>query len=353
MGYKEVLKFQENIAKTYKYKALPPIFRDEAVQFYKDNLPSEFSIEGDDMPLFSPEGLKLCSRYNRVVVGDYGAYVEILPEDIEHSNIRVKEGQEYRDFDPRYSNSKYSWLTTKDNSDIKVYFQKKEVDYADYVPGRYYISPYDCVMLNCLCKDSVSSVERSEIADWLKKQKVFSEKLLDYYVNLSHLHSNALRVSVDNNVFPGDTDRWFKLNEVCNVAGGLSFEQFTAVQYNLELINASDAELSGFVDYLQEDIKTAIRIGLEGLPFPYEMSNCSPETIRNLLRLPFEDLMSISRFSKLVAGCKCDEPCREVFTTDKMLRFGGSESLEKKILSANVLADLNRSPEQSFELVER
>ena len=353
MSYEEVLKFQEDISKAYKYKALPPMFRNEAVQFYKDNMPPGFSVSGDVMPLFSPVGLKICSRYNRVVVGDYGAYVEILPEDIEHNNIKVKEGQEFRDFDARYSNSKYSWLTTKDNSDVKIYFQKKKVDYADYVPGRYYISPYDCVLLNCLCKDSEVSVGRSEIAGWLKKQKVFSEKLLDYYANLSRLHSNALRVSIDNNLFPGDTDRWIKLNEVCNIAGGLSFEQFTAMQYNLELVNASDEELSGFVDYLQEDIKTAIKMGFDCLPFPYEMSKCSSEIIRNLLKLPFEALMDVSDFSKLVAGCKCDESCLEAYAAENMLPFGGSESLEEKIKSADVMADLNRPAEQVFEAVER
>lgn len=353
MGYEEVLKFQEDVAKTYKYKALPPLLRDEAIQFYKDNLPPGFSVDGDVVPLFSPEGIKICNRYNRVVIGDYGAYVEILPEDIEHNNIKVKEGQEYRDFDARYSNVKYSWLTTKDNSDVKIYFQKKEVDYADYVPGRYYISPYDCVFLNCLCMDTQVSVERSEIAGWLKKQKVFSEKLLDYYVNLSHLHSNVLRDSIDKNLFPGDTDRWLKLNEVCNIAGGLSFEQFTAVQYNLELVDASDEELNGFVDFLQEDIKTAIKMGLEGLPFPYEMSKCSPETIRSVLRLPFESLMSVSNFSKLVAGCKCGEPCREAYDVENVLSFGAFKSLEDKINSADVLAEFSRSSEQRFEAVER
>lgn len=323
------------------------------MKVYKDNLPTGFDGGGDNMPLFSLKGLKICGRYNRVVVGQYGAFVEILPEDIEHNNIKVKEGQEFRDFNARYSNTKYSLLTTKDNSDAKIYFQKKKTDNVDYVPGRYYISLDDCVLLNCLCKDTEFPVERSEIAGWLKKQKVFSEKLLDYYVNLSHLHGNALRVSIDKNLFPGDTDRWIKINEVCNLAGGLSFDQFTAVQYNLELVNASDEELNGFVEYLQEDIKTAIRIGLEGLPFPYEMNKCSSETIRNLLRLPFESLMDVSRFSKFVAGCKCDEPAREACNTEDVLLFEGFESLEEKILSANVLADFNRSSEQGFEAVER
>src|ERR1039458_8821020 len=39
----------------------------------------------------------------------------------------------------------YAEYRSHDKSDVKVYWQKKTVDYADYRVGRYYISPFDLV----------------------------------------------------------------------------------------------------------------------------------------------------------------------------------------------------------------
>lgn len=38
---------------------------------------------------------------------------------------------------------KYPWLTADDNSDVKVYDQKRSVEYADYKPGMLYVSVYE------------------------------------------------------------------------------------------------------------------------------------------------------------------------------------------------------------------
>lgn len=350
----EVLKYQEDLAKAYKYKPLPPMFREEALQYYRDNFPSGFCLDGDAIPLFSPEGVKICDRYNRIVIGDYGAYVEIMADDIVHDNIKVKEGQRYRDFDPRYSkNVKYSWLTTKDSSDVKLYFQKKEVGYADYVPGRYYISPHECVLLRSLGKDNRYSVARPEIAGWLKKHNVFSKQLLDYYVNFGQVHGRVLRGAIDNNLFPGDADRWAKFNEVCNISGGLSYEQYTAVNYNLYWIGASDAELNRFVDYLAEDVKTAINMGLDGLEFPYEMTKQSAQVIRGILSMSTDDLLDISKFSKLVAGFKC-EICPEMYIDFKdVSQHEVLPGLDETIRSAEAVASgMNQAEASVVKLLE-
>ena len=37
---------------------------------------------------------------------------------------------------------KYNWLTIE-GSDLKIYQQKRSVSYADYRPGKYYISPHE------------------------------------------------------------------------------------------------------------------------------------------------------------------------------------------------------------------
>lgn len=58
------------------------------------------------------------------------------------NDIIVKPGEEYR-FNPKYSNVKYHWYCLKQNLNIKIYYQKNTVKYADYKPEMFYISPYE------------------------------------------------------------------------------------------------------------------------------------------------------------------------------------------------------------------
>lgn len=110
-----------------------------------DALPEGFDVDGDkNCNIYSKGGTLIATGYNRVVIGDYGAFVEFDKTQVIKQNIKVKVGQEYRYNDKQYSeNVKYLWLTAKDNSDCKIYFQKKTVNYADYKEGMFYISPYE------------------------------------------------------------------------------------------------------------------------------------------------------------------------------------------------------------------
>lgn len=140
-----VYKTKVKLVEKYKYTALPAELSVEKRVFFKENLPKGFLEQGDDCPLFSSEGTLLCEKYNRIVIGDYGAFVEILPEDMVLENIKIKAGQEYRVNDEKYAkNVKYIWYTTKDGANVNIYRQKKFVRFADYVPGRYYICPFEC-----------------------------------------------------------------------------------------------------------------------------------------------------------------------------------------------------------------
>ena len=78
------------------------------------------------------------------MIGDYGAFLEITGEQVNRDVIRVQPGQEYRLREPRYAEHiKYIWMTVPDGSDIKIYWQQRTVEYADYKPGMYYISPFE------------------------------------------------------------------------------------------------------------------------------------------------------------------------------------------------------------------
>lgn len=141
----KMLKKQSELADLYKYKPLPPIISILQRQEYFDNLPSWVNIEGKNQPIFSPSGIQISNGYERCVIGDYGAFIEIADDDIIKDNIIIKEGEEYRLNEKRYSDHvKYIWYCPEKGYPTKIYFQKKTVNYADYKIGYWYISPYEC-----------------------------------------------------------------------------------------------------------------------------------------------------------------------------------------------------------------
>ena len=88
--------------------------------------------------LYTIYRLPLAHQYERMVIGDRGPYLEF--REILLENTYVPSEQLWR-----FNNSTayYLELRSRDNSNIKIYGQLRRVDYADYLPGFYYISPYD------------------------------------------------------------------------------------------------------------------------------------------------------------------------------------------------------------------
>lgn len=142
------LKIEAELAEKYKYKPLPDDLSAKYRQFFTENIPSHLSdfhsnAPGTRHPLYTIHGSLVCTDYDRIVVGNYGAFVEFSPHH-EGTSFIIAPGQEYRVNDERYSkNVKYVWLTVDDGSGIKIYKQKKRVSYADYLPGRYYVSVHE------------------------------------------------------------------------------------------------------------------------------------------------------------------------------------------------------------------
>ena len=138
------LNIEKRLAEKYRYAPLPDDLSEKYRQFFTENIPDWLRIDGDESPLFTSNGSKICERYSRIVVGDYGAFVEFAEEPADGVFI-IQPGQEYRVEDKRYArNVKYIWLTVDDGSGIKIYKQKKRVSYADYRPHRYYVSVHEC-----------------------------------------------------------------------------------------------------------------------------------------------------------------------------------------------------------------
>jgi len=111
-------------------------------------LPSTLNINGDlNFQIHSINGTLISNGYNRIVIGDYGAFIEFDKDQVVRESLKVKTGQEYRINDPKYSEHvKYYWLTPKDKSDMKVYFQKRTVIYADYKVDMFYVSVYEILL---------------------------------------------------------------------------------------------------------------------------------------------------------------------------------------------------------------
>lgn len=138
----------KELVELYKYKPLPKDLSKSQRQLYLDQLPSYFEITGNlNCNLYDNNYNLIAYGYSRIVIGDYGAYVEIPLDKMILENLIIKPGQEYR-FNPKYSNVKYHWYCLKNNQDIKIYYQKHPVSYADYKPEMFYISPYELKIIH-------------------------------------------------------------------------------------------------------------------------------------------------------------------------------------------------------------
>lgn len=144
---KETLLFQEKLAKEYKYAPIGyNLFLGDIREKYRRALPDWCKPDGDDVLCYTLSGTLFANGYRRIVIGDYGAFVEFSTEQILSDRLTVKPGQEYRIEDKNFiGRVKYHWLTISDHSGIKIYFQQKQVAYADYQVGMYYVSPYEIV----------------------------------------------------------------------------------------------------------------------------------------------------------------------------------------------------------------
>ena len=135
----------EKLVHDWNYRPIPPLFSEDARTLYKATLPGWLQeTDPKAIPIGTLKGTEFASGFSRIVIGDYGAFLEIAGSQINRDVIHVQPGQEYRLAEPRYAEHvKYLWMTVPDDSNIKIYWQKKTVEYADYRPGMYYVSPFE------------------------------------------------------------------------------------------------------------------------------------------------------------------------------------------------------------------
>jgi len=108
-------------------------------QSYEERL--RIPMEGRPLMRFETrDGKHIATGYIRIVIGDRGPYIEFGPENIVKGSLHIPRSTIWRQGSRKAFYIEYRSACP---SFVKVYLQKRSVDYADYKKGLYYISPFD------------------------------------------------------------------------------------------------------------------------------------------------------------------------------------------------------------------
>lgn len=119
------------------YRALPKEASEIVREYYRRQLSIPEFGGGEEVVLKNECGTTIATGYTQVIIGDYGAFVEFVQEQLIKDNVKPKFPG------PQKKDASYLWYETKDAANTKVYLQQHRVTYAKYSPGRYYVSPDD------------------------------------------------------------------------------------------------------------------------------------------------------------------------------------------------------------------
>lgn len=98
-------------------------------------------IVGDDTTKFyTKRGLLVADGYKRIVIGKRGPYIEFTELQINRHSMIIPPQELWR---LTSDTAFYIEYRTVDIQYVKIYYQKKIVNYADYLVDHYYISPFD------------------------------------------------------------------------------------------------------------------------------------------------------------------------------------------------------------------
>jgi len=113
----------------------------DRIEEYKKRL--KLPLEGSDsIKFYTKSRLLIAHGYRRIVIGKRGPYIEFSPRQIIKENIFVPADQMWRMTPGRFVPYYTEWRSNCP-CNVKLYFQTRTVDYADYIVGMWYISPFD------------------------------------------------------------------------------------------------------------------------------------------------------------------------------------------------------------------
>jgi hypothetical protein len=102
-------------------------------------------IQSQILNLYTKSKLQIATGYRRIVIGERGPYIEFEKKDLIFNNFYIPEDKKIK---LTYKNCYYIEYRSIDKSFLKLYFQKRAVNYANYLVGKYYISPFDLYLEN-------------------------------------------------------------------------------------------------------------------------------------------------------------------------------------------------------------
>ena len=95
-----------------------------------------------DFKLFGKSGEHIATGYERIVFGGRGPYIELDEPNLVRSSIYLPDDLKWKlSGDNKYKVDYFEFRTHSDY--VKIYFQRRTVDYADYLVDKFYISPFD------------------------------------------------------------------------------------------------------------------------------------------------------------------------------------------------------------------
>lgn len=77
INWYEYVKNRKKLSEKYGYKKLNSELSIKYRNFFKENIPDFLKINGDNVPLYNMLRMKISNNYDRIVIGDYGAFIEI------------------------------------------------------------------------------------------------------------------------------------------------------------------------------------------------------------------------------------------------------------------------------------
>jgi len=127
----QTLKEQESVG---RYKVLTGANREQIRSFYQ----KQTRIPRSKMEVFRDNDNSVVARgYNRLVVGDHGAFFEFTEKQITTLKT-IPDKQKFR-LQINNKRIKYIWYISKGGA--KIYNQTNLVRYADYRVGMFYVAP--------------------------------------------------------------------------------------------------------------------------------------------------------------------------------------------------------------------
>ena len=96
-----------------------------------------YKYTGSTNNLVTKAGILVSSSFTRIVHGGRGAYVEFEEPNVYKENLCIPIEALWRVTNLNCYYIEYRTI----GGNIKIYLQKKRVDYADYRIGMYYVSP--------------------------------------------------------------------------------------------------------------------------------------------------------------------------------------------------------------------